>query len=558
MRIPGMPRYTGLVSPAIVSAAILLVLSLFLAPERVAGGEPPVYAVINAKIVTVAGQTIESGSVVVRNGIIESVGTGVPVPADARIIDAKGMTVYPGLIDALSDAGLEEPAAGPAQSTATPPSLSADEKQGLTPYLQAADILNPASRRIEAARAAGITTALVIPRRGFFQGQSSLINLGGNRVGEMVVKTPVFMHIGFGDRRGMGAGYPGSLMGVLAFVKQTLLDAQNYEAAWNTYSTNPGMPRPEYSRALQSLVPAVKQQIAVVLPGDTPAQIRRALDLAAGYKLRMILAGGAESGKIAPVLRELNVPVLLSVRFPERDRDVDPSSEEELSVLRRRVEAPSHAVALANAGVRFAFQSDAMSNPGDLIRNVAKTVEAGLDRTAALRSLTLTPAEIFGVADKLGSIEKGKCANLVLATGDIFDVRTRIRVVFVDGRMFEIQESQPAKQGPAEPAGASNAAGTWVLRVNSPQGPLEVTLKLQQFGTDITGTLTSPFGTVDISEGTISGTELRFKANINPSGTGNFIVSFTAILEGAALKGSADAGIMGRMEFTGSKSPNDR
>ena len=162
------------------------------------------------------------------------------------------------------------------------------------------------------------------------------------------------------------------------------------------------------------------------------------------------------------------------------------------------------------------------------------------------------------MADRIGSIEKGKCANLILATGDIFDVRTRVRVVFVDGRMFEIPESQSAHPGPTQTAEtAGGVAGTWVLRVNSPQGPLEVTLKLQQFGIDIAGTLSSPFGTVDISEGTLSGAELKFKANINPSGTGNFIVSFTAILQGAAMKGSADAGIMGRMDFTGSRSPND-
>jgi imidazolonepropionase-like amidohydrolase len=555
--------------PAVL-AAISLVANLALAPEGLRSGEPPVFAITNARIITVSGPSIESGTVVVRNSIIESVGTGISVPADARVIDAKGLTLYPGLIDSLSDAGLEEtrppvtattrPEAvvAPAQPAPSQSNISPDERQGLTPYLQAADILNPASHKIEAARAAGITTALVVPRRGFFQGQSSLINLAGSKTGNMVVKTPVFLHIAFAHTGGFGAGYPSSLMGVIAFVRQTLLDAQNYELAWSTYNSNPGVPRPEYSRALQSLVPAIKQQIAVVLPGDTPAQIQRALDLAAAFKLRMILSGGAEAGKIAPVLRELNVPVLLSARFPERERDVDPQAEEELSVLRRRVEAPSHAVAFANAGVRFAFQSDAMANPRDFIRNVGRTVEAGLDRAAALRSLTLTPAEIFGVADKLGSIEKGKCANLVLATGDIFDARTRVKLVFIDGQMFEIPEAEPAPAGPAQATGAAGVAGSWMLRINSPQGPLEVTLKLQQFGTDLTGTLTSPFGIVDISEGMLSGNSITFKANINPPGGGSFIVLFSGILQGSAMSGSADAGIMGKMEFTGSRSPNNR
>jgi imidazolonepropionase-like amidohydrolase len=569
MRIPWIPcRKEGFSLPVCL-AAISLAAGLVLAPEGLRSGEPPVFAITNARIITVSGPAIESGTVVVRNSIIESVGTGISVPADARVIDAKGLILYPGLIDSLSDAGLEE-ARPPVAATARPdalvspaqpdPSLSnlsPDERQGLTPYLQAADILNPASRKIEAARAAGITTALVVPGRGFFRGQSSLINLAGSRIGNMVVKTPVFLHISFANAGGFGSAYPSSLMGVIAFVRQTLLDAQDYEQAWNTYNSNPGVPRPEYSRALQSLVPAIRQQIAVVLPGDTPAQIQRALDLAAAFKLRMILSGGAEAGKIAPMLRELNVPVLLSARFPERERDVDPQAEEELAVLRRRVEAPSHAVAFANAGVRFAFQSDAMANPRDFIRNVGRTVEAGLDRAAALRSLTLTPAEIFGVADKLGSIEKGKCANLVLATGDIFDARTRIKLVFVDGRMFEIPEEETAAAGTAQSAGATGAAGSWTLRINSPHGPLEVTLKLQQFGSDLTGTLTSPFGTVDISEGMLSGNNVTFKANINPPGGGSFVVLFRGILKDDTMSGSADAGIIGKMEFTGSKSPNN-
>jgi imidazolonepropionase-like amidohydrolase len=561
-----MPWRKDRFSLPLVPAAIWLLASLALAPESVRSGEPLVFAIANARIITVSGPSLDSGTVIIRKGIIESVGTGLPVPADARVVDARGLTLYPGFIDGLSDVGLEEtspPAAAPgrasavavpAQPSAIRANPSPDERQGLTPYMQAADLLNPTSLRIEAARAAGITMALIAPKSGFFRGQSSLINLAGSGVGDMVVKTPVFLHIGFAQTRAMAGGYPSSLMGTIAFIRQTLLDALNYEPAWSIYNSNPGVPRPEYSRALQSLVPAVKQQIAVVLPGDTPAQIQRALDLAEAFKLRMILSGGAEAGGMAQKLRDLNVPVLLSVRFPERERDIDPRVEEELSSLRRRVEAPSQAAALANSGVKFAFQSDAMDNPRDFIRNVGKTVEAGLDRAVALRSLTLTPAEIFGVAEKLGSIEKSKCANLVLATGDIFDPRTRVKMVFVDGRMFEIPEPEAP---PAQVMAASGAAGTWTLRIDSPHGPLEVTLKLEQSGAELNGTLTSPFGTEKISNGAISGNNVTFKANINPSGGGGFIVMFNGTLQGNSMSGSADAGIMGKMDFTGSRSPNN-
>jgi imidazolonepropionase-like amidohydrolase len=260
----------------------------------------------------------------------------------------------------------------------------------------------------------------------------------------MVVKTPVALHIGLQTAGGFGGGgsYPGSLMGVLAFVKQTLLDAQHYDAAWSTYSANRGAVRPEYSRALEALEPVIKQQLSVVLPGDTPAEIDRVLRLAEALQLRMILSGGAEAAPRAALLKEKRIPVLLSAKYPERDRDADPEEQEELAVLRRRMEAPATAAALQRAGVTFAFQSGDMTSPRDFVHNVARSIEAGLERQAALRALTLAPAEIFGVADRIGSIEKGKAANLVVATGDIFDARTRVKQVFIDGRKFDIPEEE--------------------------------------------------------------------------------------------------------------------
>jgi hypothetical protein len=238
-------------------------------------------------------------------------------------------------------------------------------------------------------------------------------------------------------------------MGVIAFVKQTLLDAGRYEAAWRIYEGNPGAPRPDRNKALEFLQPVVTGNSAVVLPGDTPVEILRILELAEQFKLKLIVSGAGQAGPVAQKLRERNVPVLLSVKFPERDKDSDPEAREELRKLRSRVEAPATAATLARAGVRFAFQSgDAALK--DFLRNVGKAVEAGLDRDTALRALTLTPAEFFGVADRIGSIERGKAANLLLATGDIFNPATRVRLVFVDGEKFEIAEPEPAAGAPGE------------------------------------------------------------------------------------------------------------
>jgi imidazolonepropionase-like amidohydrolase len=241
-------------------------------------------------------------------------------------------------------------------------------------------------------------------------------------------------------------------MGVLAFVKQKLLDAQHYEKAWGIYNANRGAERPEYERALDALQPVVKRQMPVVLPGDTPAEIERSINLAGSFKLQLILNGGLAAAKASALLKENKVPVLLSVKFPERDREADPEAEEELQVLRRRVEAPANAAALARAGVQFAFQSGDMANPRDFIRNIVRSIEHGLDKDIALRALTLTPAEIFGVSDRFGSLEKGKTANLLVATGDLFDSRTRVKHVFIDGVKFDITEPEPSRSRETPPS----------------------------------------------------------------------------------------------------------
>jgi imidazolonepropionase-like amidohydrolase len=430
--------------------------------------EPLVFAITNARIIPVAGAPIERGTIVIRRGVIEAIGANVTAPGDARLIDASGLTAYPGLIDAFSDIGLEESTAGrgaaPAAATPAPvrgaqqpqpqPStIPPDERQGLTPYRRAFEEINPAHRKIESARAVGITTTSIVPRRGFFPGQGSLLNLSGPEVGAMVVKPATSFYINTAGRGGGGGGgggnYPGSLMGILAFVKQTLLDADRYATAWNIYRANPGAERPEYSRALEALQPVLKREMPVIMPANSPAEIQRALDLADAFKLNLMLMGCAEGGKMAPALKSRNIPVLLAVKYPDRPSGTDPDFREELDSLRRRVEAPANAAALARAGVRFALVSDDMANPRDFINNIGRAIEAGLDKEVALRALTLTPAEILGVADRLGAIEKNKTANLILATGDIFDQKTRVKFAFIDGRKFDIPEQQPAPSGTA-------------------------------------------------------------------------------------------------------------
>src|SRR5690349_7171350 len=236
------------------------------AQQRSATSGIDTYAITNARIVTVSGATIDRGTVVVRDGLIAAIGANVNAPPDARIIDGAGLTVYPGLIDSYTNLALPEPAPAPspgggggggaffaAQPRPSPAGPNSTQPPGLQPEVMVEDVIRPGGADVEASRNIGITTALTSPRTGIWMGQSALINLAGESPQEMIVRSPVAMHVGFTPLRG---GYPGLLMGVFASLRQMMLDAQRYRDSLQAYERSPrGMRRPEVDRSLGALVP---------------------------------------------------------------------------------------------------------------------------------------------------------------------------------------------------------------------------------------------------------------------------------------------------------------
>ena len=411
------------------------------------------YAITNARIVTVSGAVIEHGTVVIRNGLIAAAGANVNAPPDARVIDGSGLSVYPGLIDSYTNLALPEasPSPSPAggggggggffQQAQPRPASGPNSTQppGLQPEVMVEDVIRPGGSEIEASRNVGITTALTLPRTGIWMGQSALINLAGETPQQMIVRSPLAMHVGFTPLR--GGTYPGSLLGVFAALRQTMLDAQRYRDAMQIYERNPrGTRRPETDRSLAALVPVIEGRMPVVMLANTEREINRALDLAEEFKLRLIVAGGREADRLSERLVKQNVPVLLSLNLPKRTTAALPEADPEpLRVLRERVEAQQTAGKLAKAGVRFAFESGSLTNMTELQANVMRTIENGLSQADALRAFTIWPAEILGVQDQLGSIEAGKIANLTVVRGELFERNARVTHVFIDGRLFEIK-----------------------------------------------------------------------------------------------------------------------
>ena len=428
--------------------------------------EPPFFAIQNARIVTGTGQVIEGGTIVVSNGLIAGVGAQVTIPSEAWVIDGTELTVYPGLIDALGDLGLKggappapnagraggPPAGGSRQRE--PAAKGPEDRPSTTSWKCAADEIKTDDKRLESWRNAGFTSAVTVPREGILPGQAAFINLAGERPREMVVETPVALKTSL-DPPGGFRSFPGSLFGVMAYLKQVFADADHYKTAWSIYGANPnGVERPTYDRSLEPLIRAKTDGWPVLIPAQWSKEIKRAIKLGDELGVQTVIYGGHQGYDALDVLKEKKVPVLVSLEWPEPSKDADPEAEESLRVLRLRDRAPSTPAAFQESGIQFAFYSGGLKNPKDIIKKAGKAVDAGLSKDAALQALTQNAADIFGVGDRLGSLSKGKIANLMVTDGDLFDEDTKVKLVFVDGRKYPVRESD-MPEGPMPGRGSN-------------------------------------------------------------------------------------------------------
>ena len=414
---------------------------------------PNVYAIRGARIVTAAGAPIDSGTVVIRRGVIEAVGAGIPIPSDADIVEGNGLIVYPGLIDLGNTRAADVPLPQAPQNPRTTAELERWKRdQILKPQARAADAVKVDDAEMTRLAAAGITSVLALPSGDVITGQSALINVAappdepqiGNivesRRGLVVVRPAVALHVTFPERPRVGGNaYPVSLMGVIAFVRQSFLDAQHYRAELEAGR------RPSAAPEFDAMEPAIERKMPVAFEANQAREIERALKMAKELKLDPIVTGARGASEIAADLKP--VRVIYSLNFPTRPRTLAPDADETLETLRTRANAPKVPGELAKAGVTFAFESAGLADPKDFVKNAARAVKAGLPADAAVRAMTIDAAKIAGADDRLGSIEKGKIANLIVTDGDLFDEKMTVKKVFVDGRAVAIEAAAAAPGG---------------------------------------------------------------------------------------------------------------
>ncbi|HVF92106.1 MAG TPA: amidohydrolase family protein [Blastocatellia bacterium] len=564
LRRPGSlrARKRGFVFARSGAALLSFAALIMLLQTRVARLEgPDVYAIRGAQIVTGTGKNIARGTVVFRNGLITDVGENAKVPADARVIEGAGLTVYPGLIDGYTSLALSAPQRGPSQAGQAAAGQGGQGQQGQAdpglgdPSASAADQVKLDAQGLDDARSAGVTSAYTVPRQGIFAGQGAVINLAGSEPAKLVLRSPVALTVQFTTSPGFFGVFPNSLMGTVSFIRQAFYDGVNYRNQVDRYNrVKRGYPRPEYDKKLAALQPAIKGDMPVIFVANSEGDIRRALLISDEFKLRPIIAGAPYAHRMAQTLKIRKIPVILSVDFPKRPADIVDDNDESLRTLRERAELPTAAAKLAQTGVKFAFTSGSL-RPQEFLANVQKAVENGLPKDAALRALTIDAAEILGVADQVGTVEVGKIANLLVTSGDLLAKETRVRHVFIDGSEVDLKKAE----APAQRTGAAGAAaatvdptGEWSLVIRSPQGDISTTLSLRREGQQISGTFAGPMGSFPVRSVRMSGNQITFSMSIQMGGD-TVDATTTGTIEGDSMRGVISLSAMGQFEFTGSR-----
>jgi len=389
-------------------------------------GKKPTVAIRNSTIYPVTSAPIANGTIVFANGVITAIGTNVAIPSGATVIDGAGLSVYPGLIDSGSQVGLTE-----VSSVAGTNDTS--ELGDLNPNARAEVAVNPHSNLIPVTRVNGITTVIAEPEGGIISGQSALIQLSGWTPKEMVLKAPVAMHIHFPRLRTVSFDEQPqdeeaekeakkNYTNQVDKLRDILRDAQAYSKAAAARAKDTTVRRFDRDVILEALVPVVEGREPVIVHASLARDIKAAIKFADEFKLKMILADAEEVAQVIPDLKSRNIPVILGPILALPPHEDDPYDL-----------IFTNAKTLYDNGIRFAIQSSDSHNARNLPYHAATCAAFGLPKDVALKSITIFPAEIFGIADRIGSLEVGKIANVIVTDGDPLEIVTQVKKVFIGG-----------------------------------------------------------------------------------------------------------------------------
>lgn len=447
-------------------------------------GTPRHVALINARIVTAPGSVIERGTVVMRDGVIESVGPGSTVPSGARTVDVQGRTLFAAFIDLASSVGVPAtmrpappPSFGPPGVGGPPrgPDAAAPDATGarywnrrVRPERDVSAALEIKPDDAKALREQGFGAALAIPEAGIIRGQSALIGLRGDAgatPGAQLLVARVAQHIGTEYGSPMNQDYPASFMGVQALIRQALLDAR-WQRGVLAATDAARRERAEANLSLDALSAPLERRQRVFFDAATELEAGRWLAIAREFELDPALIGNGTEYRIAAALARAKVPVVVPLAFPAAPEVEEPETALGISLadLQHWEQAPANAARLVAAGVPIALSTHGLANAKDFLPNLRKAIAAGLSETAAIEALTTAPAQLVGMSARLGRIAPGMIANVVVADGELLRAdNARVYQVWIDGILNEVT-----------PLPESDFRGEWQLAWSDGRGPVTI------------------------------------------------------------------------------------
>ncbi|WMW79352.1 amidohydrolase family protein [Undibacterium cyanobacteriorum] len=451
--------------------------------EGLRENNPSWHALTGARVVTAPGKVVENGTVVLREGVIVSVTPNGPIPAGARVWKLDGRTIYPGFIDMVSAIGVPSSLAASAPAAPGRPSaprvfsgrsIAADNPR-IHPEQDVSKLIEVKADEVKLYRELGFTTVLATPAAGIFRGQSALLSLNStDNPKNMVLSTRVAQHMA-NELESGGRGYPGSLMGVIAQVRQTFYDAQWYQRAGESKLK---IERPQINDSLEALKPVLAGRQSIIYATDNEQAYQRVAKIRDEFGLKVILQGNGFEYRRANQLKATGMPVIVPLAFPNAPEVEHPDMvlDTALESLQHWEQAPSNLAYIEKAGIEFAVTPAGLKDPKkDFWNRLRQAIRRGLSIDQALASLTTVPAKLIGEQKRLGTIAPGQLANLVVASGDLFsDDKANIEINFVEGKPLTTENYNRFELRGTWTVTSGGKTSTWVIEGSSAKPSLKV------------------------------------------------------------------------------------
>lgn len=568
--------FAGLLWPALSSAQQ--------SQSQAQDEKPPVaaigrsYAITNATIVQGPGRKIEKGIVVMKDGLITAVGAGVPIPPDAIVIKADSMFVYAGFIDGLSRTGVIKPKEE--KEKAKDPGNPSADRAGITPQNDVRNFLNPADKSVEELRNLGFTVSQVVPYGNFLPGSAAIVLLGGKSADNMVLVNNAALYSELSGAQGV---YPNTVMAVMAKWRELYRNASLAKSYQAIYAANrSSIPRPENDRILEAFYPVIDQKMPVLFKSEKVLETQRVFTLKNDLNFSLLIADVKEGWPIIPKIKSSGAKVFLSLDLPDeikkdekkddkkgdkkeakkdsvktetpkKEKPKTPFDLEKEAIEKRKKEAialyTSQPSEFTKAGITYGF-SAMSAKTKDIQSNLRRMIKAGLSEDAALAGLTTNPATLLGLSDRMGSIDNGKMANLVISYKPYFDEKSKVRYVFVDGNLYKMEAKEAKKDDKVSPK------GSWSYTTDTPDGTYTGKVMIKDEKGKLSGTIIDGRSVKEIALANLSldGNYLTFTFPYDTGGE-TLTIEAAVTIDESIFEGTFTAGSNGSFPVKAKKDP---